>query len=251
MNYRAVFIDWDDTLGDWRGSAEAAQRVLFEEDICPVLQEAGVEVGFEEYMAYYRAHNIWLWDQYAAGRMTREHLHLDQFLDPVCHFLGISTDKASEELVALCHRLGNDYIRLTLNSSRLTEDAMEVMQYLAGKYPVTIVSNGFVEMQYQKLKMSGLEPYIKHTVFSEEVGVMKPDPRIMEIAIERNREELKGLTADEVVMIGDSWSSDISGAKAAGIDTIWWVRPETEPTPEQLKDATYVVKELREIMNIL
>lgn len=251
MKYRAVFIDWDDTLGDWRGSAEEAQRVLYDEHIGPLLKAAGIEVPFDEYLYYYREHNTWLWEQYAAGNITREYLHLDQFLDPVCHYLGIETRDAEEDLVNLCQQLGSDYISLTLDNSRLTKDALEVVQYLASKYAVTIVSNGFVEMQYLKLERSGLQPYVKHTVFSEEVGVMKPDPRIMEIAIERNRKELEGLKADEVVMIGDSYSSDIAGAVAAGIDTIWWVRPETQPTDEQLKDATYVINSLRDVMNIL
>lgn len=251
MKYRAVFIDWDDTLGDWRGSAEEAQRVLYDAYIAPLWREAGIEVAFDEYLAYYRAHNIWLWEEYAAGRMTREALHLDQFLEPVCHYLGIGTEEASEDIIQMCHRLGDEYIRLTIANSRLTPHATEVMRYLASKYAVTIVSNGFVEMQYEKLQRSGLAPYVKHTVFSEEVGVMKPDPRIMEIAIERNAVELKGLRADEVVMIGDSYSSDIAGAIAAGIDTIWWVRPETQATKDQLSQATYLIRSLKEIMTIL
>ena len=251
MKYRAVFIDWDDTLGDWRGSAEEAQRVLFDKHINPLLTAAGVVVPFEDYLAYYRAHNTELWERYATGDITREYLHLDQFLNPVCHYLGIPTEAAGQDLIHLCNGLGTDYIELTLDNSRLTPDAKEVVEYLAKKYILTIVSNGFVEMQYLKLRRSGLQPFVKHTVFSEEVGVMKPDPRIMEIAIARNEPDLPNLQPDEVVMIGDSFSSDIAGAVAAGIDTIWWVRPETTPTREQEEKATYVVHSLKEVMTIL
>ena len=71
-------------------------------------------------------------------------------------------------------------------------------------------------MQYYKLAHSGLADCFAHTLISDEIGINKPQPEIFRIALERN-----GLQADEVVMIGDSYSSDIAGAKAAGIDQIW------------------------------
>jgi FMN phosphatase YigB (HAD superfamily) len=46
-------------------------------------------------------------------------------------------------------------------------------------------------------------------------------------------------------MIGDSYSSDIAGAKNAGIDQIWLHEGDTEET------ATYIVPGLVEVMNIL
>ena len=52
---------------------------------------------------------------------------------------------------------------------------------------------------------------------SEEAGVSKPDPRIFRIALER-----LGCAAGEAVMVGDSWSADIVGARAAGIRAIWF-----------------------------
>ena len=60
---------------------------------------------------------------------------------------------------------------------------------------------------------------------------------------------MNGLQAEEVVMIGDSWSSDIQGAINAGIDQIW-IRKSKDPLPEG-QSATYLVKTLSEIMDIL
>ena len=51
-------------------------------------------------------------------------------------------------------------------------------------------------------------------------------------------------------MIGDSFASDISGARAAGMDTIWLAQPDTM-TDEQRRAATYIVTSLQEIKQIL
>ena len=114
------------------------------------------------------------------------------------------------------------------------------MKYLAPKYPLTIISNGFKEVQYYKFEHSGLAPYFTHTLISEEVGINKPQPGIFEIALQRN-----GIAADEAVMIGDSYSSDIAGAKAACIDQLWIHEGETDET------ATFIVPQLAGVMEIL
>jgi HAD superfamily hydrolase (TIGR01509 family) len=132
------------------------------------------------------------------------------------------------------------------------EGAEELVRYLAKKYPLTVVTNGFVEVQYEKFDKSGLRDCFAHIVLSEEVGCQKPNPRIFEEALRMN-----GLQAEEVVMIGDSWNSDIQGAINAGIDQIWVngrVKSGNEkvvgPNGEE-QTATYVVQSLSEIMTIL
>lgn len=98
-------------------------------------------------------------------------------------------------------------------------------------------------MQYYKFERAGLAPCFTHTLISEEVGINKPQPGIFEIALQRN-----GITADEALMIGDSYTSDIAGAKAAGIDQLW-IKGDGLPVTEET--ATYIVPKITDIMNIL
>lgn len=126
----------------------------------------------------------------------------------------------------------------------LLPDAEKVVKYLASKYPLTIISNGFKEVQYYKFEHSGLAKYFTHTLISEEVGINKPQPEIFHIALQRN-----GITADEAVMVGDSYTSDIAGAKAAGIDQIW-IRDERLENREG-ETAFYIVPKLTDILHIL
>ena len=144
------------------------------------------------------------------------------------------------ELNLTARQIGEDFCRLTLEYGTILPDSGETIRQLANKYPLTIVSNGFVEMQYVKINKSGLADCFKYVVLSEETGAQKPNPVIYQKAL-----QLNSITADEAIMIGDSYSSDIQGAVNAGIDQIWITQqPDNKP-------ATYIVKQLKDVLNIL
>lgn len=234
--YKAIFLDWDDTIGDW---STAEHKAL--QDIYETYRLDRLYPTFEDYVNAYRPYNLELWGMYGRGEVTKEWLHLQRFLRPL---LVNDANDANDEMVNLAHEIGAEFLRLTNKYFSVLPGATEVVKTLAKKYPLTIISNGFKEVQYFKFEHSGLAPYFTHTIISEEVGINKPQPGIFEIALERN-----GITADEAVMIGDSYSSDIAGAQAAGIDQIW-VRNEgaKELTNER---ATYIVSNISEILKIL
>ena len=230
--YKAIFLDWDDTIGDW---STAANKAL--QDIYAHYQLNRLYPTFEDYLNVYEPYNLKLWGMYGRGEVTKEWLHLERFLRPLIMANG---ERFMANIEDVAHEMGVEFLRLTNKYFCLLPDAEMVVKYLAAKYPLTIISNGFKEVQHYKFEHSGLAPYFTHTLISEEVGINKPQPQIFEIALERN-----GITADEAVMVGDSYSSDIAGAKAAGIDQIWIHEGETEET------ATYIVPKLTDILHIL
>lgn len=250
--YKAIFIDWDDTIGDFHGSAVDALRDIYEKH-----HLAELFPSFDAYYETYHEHNVGLWEQYGRGEVTKAFLQRDRFLWPICHQMGIPTpdDKFTQKcqaplcknpLVRLADQMGEDFLAFTNKYFRVLPGAAELVRYLASKYPLTVVSNGFVEVQYYKVEHSGLKDYFQHIVLSEEVGIQKPQPRIFEVALEKN-----GLCADEVLMIGDSYSSDIQGAKNAGIDQLWISPLPTSPLREEEKTATFIVHSLAEIYDIV
>ena len=242
--YKAVFIDWDDTIGDFVGAAKLALQEMYDKyHLCDYF------ASLEEFVSLYKPHNIELWDKYGKDQVTKEYLSFDRFFFPLMHGskggerrLG---DKAiRQEVAALAEQLSEDFLNMTTARFSLLEGAEELVRYLAAKYPLTVVTNGFVEVQYEKFDKSGLRDCFAHIVLSEEVGCQKPNPRIFEEALRMN-----GLQAEDVVMIGDSWNSDIQGAINAGIDQIW-IRKSKDPLPEG-QSATYLVQSLSEVMEIL
>ena len=142
----------------------------------------------------------------------------------------------------LAGQVGNDFLELTIQQNKLITGAKELMAYLAQKYPIIVLSNGFKEVQYRKIATSGLQEYITHVVLSEEVGVQKPNKLIFEYAL-----KLINKKASEVMMIGDNMETDIMGAAEMGMDTIYLSKNMTSTTDY----PTYTVQTLREIQNIL
>ena len=241
--YKAVFIDWDDTIGDFVGAAKLALQDMYEK-----YNLSEYFASFEEFFLLYKPHNIELWDKYGKDLVTKEYLSFDRFFFPLMHGSRVGerlkVKGERQEVAALAEQLSEDFLNMTTARFSLLEGAEELVRYLAAKYPLTVVTNGFVEVQYEKFDKSGLRNCFSHIVLSEEVGYQKPNPRIFEEALRMN-----GLQAEDVVMIGDSWSSDIQGAINAGVDQIW-IRKSKDPLPEG-QSATYLVQSLSEVMEIL
>jgi putative hydrolase of the HAD superfamily len=161
---------------------------------------------------------------------------LERFQHPL---IQVGVDNA-----VLAKEVGEQYLGLLPTRTMLVPFAKELLDYLYPKYPLTIVSNGFIEVQYKKLHSCRIEQYFSHVVLSEAAEALKPDKRIFEYAL-----QLNNAIASETIMIGDSYESDIAGAQNAGIDQIYF-NPGTE-VPKKDKPATYWVKNLKDIMDIL
>jgi putative hydrolase of the HAD superfamily len=233
--YKAVFLDWDDTIGDFHGAADLALAEMYDK-----YQLDRYFASLEEFVGLYKPHNLELWAKYGEDKVTKEYLSLDRFLFPLMHG-SLYKNGETGDVTRLAMKMSDDFLSLTTAHFSLLPGAEDLVRYLAEKYPLTIVTNGFVEVQYEKFDKSGLKDCFSHIVLSEEVGCQKPNPRIFEEAL-----RLNGMQADEVVMVGDSWYSDIQGAINAGIDQIW-------VTEQQVNgyEPTYVVKSLEEIKSLL
>lgn len=248
--YKAIFIDWDDTIGDFHGAAKLALREMYDK-----YNLSCYFTSHEEFVALYQPHNIELWDKYGKDLVTKEYLSIDRFLFPLMHgsyyknghTVQDGKNVTTQEVVRLAMAMSEDFLALTTVNFSLLPGAEDLVRYLAEKYPLTVVTNGFVEVQYEKFEKSGLRDCFTHIVLSEEVGCQKPNPHIFHEAL-----RLNGLAAEDVLMIGDSWNSDIQGAINAGIDQMWVNEKAMNDNEERMMhEATYVVKSLEEIKNIL
>lgn len=229
--YKAIFLDWDDTIGDWNGAEHKALQDIYANYHLDALYPT-----FEDYLNVYKPYNLELWTLYGQEEVTKEWLHFQRFYRPI-EKLRV---ESRESRVRMAHEMGAEFLRLTNKYFSVLPGADEVIRELAKRYPLTIISNGFKEVQYYKFAHSGLAECFAHTIISEEVGINKPQPEIFRIALKMN-----GVTADEAIMIGDSYSSDIAGAKNAGIDQIWLHNGETDET------ATYIVSQLKDVLKII
>jgi len=229
--YKNVFIDLDDTLWDFHANAKSSLAEIYDRRNLGQFFDS-----FDQYFSIYAKRNIELWEEYGKGTISKAELSLERFSHPL---IQVGVDNAP-----LAKEIGEEYLALLPSRTMLVPHAKELLDYLRPKYPLTIVSNGFVEVQYKKLNSCRLEQYFAHVVLSEAAQALKPDKRIFEYAL-----QLNNANASETIMIGDSYEADIVGAQNASIDQIYFNPKLTQP--DKNKPSTFQVNSLSEIMDIL
>lgn len=229
--YKYVFIDLDDTIWDFHTNARVLLEDMYNEQNLNRYFE-----NFDEYFTIYAKRNLELWEIYGKGEITKENLNIERFKHPML-IKGIDDHD-------LAIKTGDRFLELLPTKTTLIPYAIELLDYLSAKYPLTIVSNGFVEVQYKKMQSCNIEHYFAHIVLSEAAKALKPDKRIYEYALQLNKAK-----ASEVIMIGDSFEADIRGAQNAGIDQIFLNLNAKEIEP--MYRPTYTVTKLEEVLNIL
>ena len=116
----------------------------------------------------------------------------------------------------LLHEMEDIYWEYVKKNSFPYYDAQLILPYLAKKYTLVVVTNGFKHIQEKKLKGLGLDKYFTHIVTSSEAGFDKPHTDVFKMALRRCK-----LKAKDVVMIGDNPNVDIFPANKMKITSIW------------------------------
>ena len=230
LKYKHIFFDLDRTLWDFDAAAEVAFEHIYEKY---ELKKLGIPSAHEFHEVYHPL-NEQLWVLYRADQITKDELNRTRFLKPLEHY-GIHD-------TALADHLSEDYVYWSPRIVRLVPGTIELLDYLKPKYHLHLITNGFQEVQHTKLSGSGMEPYFETLTVSEEVGVKKPNPEIFLYALRK-----ANATAQESIVIGDEMAVDIDGARAVGIDQIFF-----NPSGIEVEGKrTFEVKSLVEIMQIL
>jgi putative hydrolase of the HAD superfamily len=144
---------------------------------------------------------------------------------------------------ALAKKMSAQFLELLPTKKNLFPYTLEILNYLQAKnYQLYLVTNGFENVQYNKIKNSNLQQYFQYVITSEASNSLKPNKEIFEYALQK-----ANAVAKESVMIGDNLDADIQGGINAGIDTIFVNHLNVVP---HIK-ATYEIKHLKELETIL
>jgi putative hydrolase of the HAD superfamily len=90
-------------------------------------------------------------------------------------------------------------------------DAQPALGALGARYPLAVISNGNTDAV-----RAGIRTPFALVLFATDAGVTKPDPRIFQMACER-----LDCAPHQLAHVGDSLESDVAGAQAAGVLSIW------------------------------
>ena len=229
MSYSTLLFDADGTLLDFDQSERDALRRC-------VAAIAPDEARTDELVKAYHEINKSLWILFEKGDISTSQLRLRRFEELVSRFaLPIAPKEAGER-----------YAELLSSTDFLIDGAVDLLESVAKRYTLILVTNGFSAVQRPRLAASGIVDFFDDIIISEEVGTRKPNPAIFELAI-----SAAGITnKSEALMIGDSLSSDIAGGAAFGIDTCLFLptggdRDALDPQP------TFIIRRLDELYGVL
>ena len=214
MEIKLVLLDIDNTLLSFDGYVRQSMKDGFERFHLKPYQE-------EMFSVFTRINNGF-WEALERREITRDEL-LARRWQTVLDALGIDFDGAAFEA----------YFQECLISSAIpVEGAMELLDYLSGRYELGVASNGPYGQQMNRLKVGGMLKYFRYFFVSERLGAVKPEKAFFDACMK----ELDGFRPHEIMIIGDSMTSDIAGGASCGLRTCWYnpagktssVRPDHE-----------------------
>ncbi len=227
MNYKFLFFDADDTLLDFKAGERLALEETFRtHNISPI----------EELCQKFSQTNKWLWECYERKEIEKGDIIKRRFPETFRFFnIPYSSQTGLEEY----------YQKALSNQHSLTPHALNVCKKLSQTHKMYIITNGLWATQKKRLKECGIMPYFKDVFVSERVGYQKPSKNFFDYAFKNIGNPPK----EDVLIIGDSCSSDINGGIAYNVDTCLY-NP-TGAAITSILPPTYTIRDLYELYEIV
>lgn len=225
---KVILWDIDGTLLDFEKAEKQAIRTCFEV----------FDLGecTDDMIAKYSVINKGYWERLERKEMTKPQILVERFRE----FF------ATEGIVTDCAENFNKEYQLRLGDTIcFCDDGYELVKSLKNRVKQYAVTNGTKVAQVKKLNKSGLIDLFDDVFISEDIGVEKPDVKFFEHVWD----EIGQYASDEVIIIGDSLTSDMQGGNNAGILCSWYNPKGLENTNGVKLD--YEIQNLQEILKIL
>jgi len=220
---KAVFFDVDDTLLDFKECSR--------QSIIVACEKYGLSFD-EHFFNTFIVENQKLWWALEKGEITKTYLFANRW-NIIFKVLGIDFDGPTFEIA---YHEGLD------KSHVVIDGAIETLEYVKSKYITCVASNAALEQQINRLKLAGMDKYIDFMFVSGKIGVEKPNKGFFDYCF-----NVLKLKPEETMMVGDSISADINGAKKYGMQTCLFDRCHTLDS----SCADYYINNLSELKNIL
>lgn len=225
MKYKTLLIDIDDTLLDFQKSEDIAIRMT--------LEKYGCEASDENVMMY-KTINKNYWKKLERKEIEKEVLLLKRFED-LFNNLGV---------YGLDYKQVNtDYFEFLTSHPIEIEGAVDFLKKAGKHMEIYAITNAVTRVQEKRLSQVKITKHLKKIYISEAVGYPKPDKRFFDFVLN----DLNITDKNEVVIMGDSLTSDIQGGINSNIDTIWY-------NPNQLNSDfkyTYNIKSYDDFFEIM
>ena len=226
--FKVILWDVDATLLNFEKAEEAGIRGCFE--------KYNLGECTDEMLENYKGINRGYWQAMERGEIEKPVLLVKRFEDFLnAYGLDSSVAAGFNELYQIL--LGETVV--------FYENALETVQAFKGKVLQCAVTNGTKVAQDGKLRNSGLDKEFDRVFISEVVGIEKPNKGFFDAVFAEIGEYAK----DEVLIVGDSLTSDIQGGVNAGTKTCWFNPKGAENTSALKPD--YEIRDIGEVPEIV
>lgn len=226
---KVILWDIDGTLLNFEMSEKYAIRKCF----------SIFELGecTDEMLAQYSKINRKYWEGLERGELTKQEVLVGRFKE-FFDKQGLPTEKAEAFNSEYQIRLGD--------KAFYNDEGRQIVEQLKKKeikqYAVT---NGTLTAQERKLKLSGLDQLLDGVFISDVIGVEKPNI----VFFDAVWKEIGSYKKNEVVIVGDSLTSDMQGGNNAGVLCCWY-NPQKYANDKGLR-IDYEIQDLREVPRLL
>lgn len=228
LNPKFIYFDLDDTLLNHKKAERAGLSDVYRHfDLFD-------EVTEDALLQTYHHINKNLWEAYGRGEITRPELQRRRFEETL---QALHVDKTGYKQV------GDLYMDFYQTHWEWVDGAEGAYNRIAAKYGVGIITNGFAETQWLKIDQFNFKESAQHIVISEELGEMKPHPKVFDYST-----ELVGIARNEILYVGDSFTSDVVGGSKAGWQVAWYTQ---NPIDQGYKLANLIFDDFDELLNAL
>ena len=225
--YSVLLLDADGTLFDYNRAESHA--------FAATCAELGLHYREADHLPAYRRINSDLWKAFERGEVNQATLAVERFRQ-VLEEMGQEADASVMADRYLAHLAGGSF---------LLPGALEVVRTLSERADLVVLTNGLSRVQRSRFADSGLAAYIPHLIISDEIGSQTPEPEIFNVALT----PFDGTDRSQILMVGDSLSSDILGGVRFGIDTCWF-NPDGRVNPDG-PQPTYEIRDLTELPDLV
>lgn len=228
MAIQAILWDVDGTLLDFLEAEKAAVKKLF--------IEFGLGECTDDMVTRYSAINDGYWKRLERGEIAKAEVLVGRYRAFFSE-IGVDPDLAEPFNAQYQIALGDTVV--------CRDDSLNLVKSLHGRVKQYVVSNGTVIAQTKKLERSHLDEWMDGVFLSEQLGAEKPSPLFFEQVFAA----LPDLARENMMIVGDSLTSDMAGGLAAGIPTCWY-NPKGQPRPTDMA-IDYEIQDLHQIFELV
>lgn len=220
--FDAVLFDLDDTLHDDTRAYKAAALEVASE----IATERGVDAASLTAAYIAQAEGFWT-------RLSADDLQKPLGGARVRMWAGALQVLGIEDEV-LAHRCARNYKRYRREHLTLLPGASDLLRDLRARgCALALLTNGFAETHREKIAVLEIDDLFDAIFIADEVGMVKPDPALFAHAC-----KVLQCAPARSAMVGDRYGRDISGAREAGLYTVWMnVHGESLPAGAPAADA--------------